>query len=62
VGEQRVAANRLDALAHAVGHVRERLEIDAFRLRSKFFVQVGVREREHAAVGVPDHDACDLPL
>ena len=56
VGEQWVAANRLDAMAHALGQVRERLEINAFRLRSQPSVQVGVREREHAAVAVPDDD------
>ena len=44
-----MAANRFDALAHALGHVRERLEINALRLRSQPSVQVGVREHEHAA-------------
>jgi hypothetical protein len=51
-----VAVDRLDALPDALGHVRERLEVDAFLLRSELLVHVGVREREHSAVGMSDHD------
>jgi hypothetical protein len=45
----------------ALGQVRERLEVDALRFGAELLVHVVVREREHPAVGVADHQGLLCP-
>src|SRR5204863_7506569 len=53
-------ADAQDARAHALLHVGERLEVDparvGARLAGQLLAQLLVRERQHPAVGVADHE------